>query len=184
MIRMKVKLEWKPRPVQRRVRSARERALMLGGGWIRTDAMRSIRTRKTPSAPGNPPHSQTGLLKRGIRFALDERAGTVVVGPMAFNRVSFDPAGRRLPRGSVPNILEFGGGYSVMEERRGTTWRRIDMRRGGSRAKVRRLQSGGGDARLRRRRVTIAPRPYMSRSLKKALDRRILPRRFKNRVGG
>lgn len=62
--------------------SERDRARVL-------ERIREIKARE-PSAPGTPPHTHTGLLKRNIFFDLDKTSESVVVG-------SFVPAARWLP---------------------------------------------------------------------------------------
>ena len=49
---------------------------------IRLTARRSIRRRKKPSRPGSPPHTQTGRLKRSIRYEVDKATPDVVIGPV------------------------------------------------------------------------------------------------------
>lgn len=77
------------------------RALAGFGGLTRTISRRSIRKRKTISAPGKPPTSQTGLLKRFIFFSFDPQSRSVVIGPAALQRVEGG--------GDGPSLLEFGG---------------------------------------------------------------------------
>lgn len=76
---------------------ATRRALMRAGGFIRGVAKRSIRKRRGPSKPGNPPHSHIGTLKRFILYAYDPGSQTVVVGPKA------------LGSAQAPQALEHGG---------------------------------------------------------------------------
>lgn len=56
-----------------------------------------------PSAPGNAPHSQTGLLKQHIFYGFDRSTRSVVVGPARLN--SRDT--------SAPRVLEFGGTIQI-----------------------------------------------------------------------
>lgn len=62
--------------------SERDRARVL-------ERLREIKARE-PSAPGTPPHTHTGLLRRNIFFDLDRTSESVVIG-------SFVPAARWLP---------------------------------------------------------------------------------------
>ena len=73
------------------------RALSRAGAFIRQRAKTSIRSRRTVSAPGSPPSSHTGDLKRLIWFVYDPGSQSVVIGPVRFKQ------------GEAPNLLEFGG---------------------------------------------------------------------------
>ncbi len=61
-------------------------ALARGGGYVRTVAMRSMRSRKKASQPGQPPsrHKPLGKGFTKIEFAFDSRRKTVVIGPVRF----------------------------------------------------------------------------------------------------
>ena len=74
--------------------------------FVRTAERSSIRKRRGSSAPGRPPHSHTGLLRRFIFFGYDRDAGSVVIGPAKLNK-----------GGETPHVLEFGG-TTVIEKRR------------------------------------------------------------------
>jgi len=73
------------------------------GAFIRREAKSSIkpggRKHKT-SLPGEPPRSQTGLLKRFIFFGYDKSTQSVVVGPAKLGGVKGKDA---------PHTLEYGG---------------------------------------------------------------------------
>jgi len=130
---MSIKQMFFDRPkVQRAVDAARRRVLSKAGAFIRTAARSSIRKRKNPSRPGQPPHSHTGLLKRFIFFGYDPATDSVVVGPVGFKR------------SNAPRVLEYGGVTTVTRFRRG---------------------------KVTRRRVRIAPRPYMGPALAKELPK-------------
>ena len=79
--------------------TATRKVLSKAGAFIRTAAKSSIRKRKAISAPGQPPSSHTGLLKRFIFFGYDADRKTVVVGPMRLNQKV----------GAAPEALEHGG---------------------------------------------------------------------------
>lgn len=72
------------------------RALSRFGAYVRTRARTSIRKRKRISAPGAPPSSHSGHLKRLIYFGYDQRTRSVVVGPLLYNK-------------GAANIIEYGG---------------------------------------------------------------------------
>jgi len=95
--------------VKRAADTATRTVLSKAGAFIRTAAKSSIRKRKAISAPGQPPSSHTGLLKRFIFFGYDAGRKTVVVGPMRLNQKI----------GAAPEALEHGGASTVVTGRRG-----------------------------------------------------------------
>ena len=94
--------------VVRRVRDAARKVLSRFGAFVRRTAKSSIRKRKRTSAPGEPPSSHTGLLKRFIYFGFDPSRRSVVIGPA---RLDQKP-------GDAPEALEHGGMSTVVEGRR------------------------------------------------------------------
>ena len=68
---------------------------------ISKDAKNSIEKSTDASAPGSPPHSRRGLLKRAIRFAADKEGA--VIGPM-FSQV-----------GTSAEAHEFGSAYKGVD---------------------------------------------------------------------
>jgi len=89
-------------------RSAR-RVLSRFGAFVRRAARSSIRKRKRASAPGEPPSSHTGLLRRFIFFGYDAGKRSVVIGPARLNQKV----------GDAPAALEHGGVSTVVEGLRG-----------------------------------------------------------------
>jgi len=89
-------------------RTAR-RVLSRFGAFVRRAAKSSIRKRKHASAPGEPPSSHTGLLKRFIFFGYDAGKRSVVIGPARLNQKI----------GDAPHALEHGGTSTVIEGLRG-----------------------------------------------------------------
>ena len=79
--------------------TATRKVLSKAGAFIRTAAKSSIRKRKAISAPGQPPSSHTGLLKRFIFFGYDKHWRSVVIGPTRLNQAT----------GVAPPALEYGG---------------------------------------------------------------------------
>jgi hypothetical protein len=79
------------------VSRAKRRNLSKAGAFIRRNAQWSMRRRKKPSPPGEPPHVHVGHLKRLILFGYDAVHGSVVVGPLRFKN------------GEAPALNEFGG---------------------------------------------------------------------------
>lgn len=97
--------------VQKAVDAGKRRVLSRLGAFVRTRARSSIRKRKKPSPPGQPPSSHAGQL-RLIFFAWDDSAKSLVVGPIAFQ-----PRGEEA--GLVPRLMEQGG-ETTRRGRRGT----------------------------------------------------------------
>ncbi len=80
------------------------RVLSRFGAFVRRRARGSIRKRKKTSAPGRPPTSQTGTLKRFIFFSYEPNRKSVVIGPMRLTGPD---------RGEAPSALEYGGTATV-----------------------------------------------------------------------
>lgn len=83
-----------------RVDKATRKVLSRFGAFVRQTARKSIRKRKKTSAPGSPPSSHTGLLKRFIFFGFDPQKSSVVIGPQRLSQKG---------RGDAPALLEHGG---------------------------------------------------------------------------
>jgi len=103
--------------VKRAVDTATRKNLSKAGAFVRTAAKSSIRKRKRPSLPGQPPSSHTGLLKKFIFFGYDAIGRSVVVGPIRL--------GGKI--GDAPAALEHGG-------------KSIGLRGRGTRRRARRIQ--------------------------------------------
>jgi len=108
------------------------------GAFVRTAARSSIRRRKRVSAPGEPPSSHTGLLKRLIFFGYDRQRRSVVIGPQRLN-LPGRQAGQKI--GDAPEALEQGGFSTVIE--------------------------GSSRRSRRRRRMRIKARPFMGPAFEK-----------------
>lgn len=86
----------------RKVKDGTKSALSRFGAFVRTSAQRSMRPggkKNAIAAPGTPPRTHTGLLRKLIWFGYDDSTDSVVVGPKRFNS-----SGR-----PVPQVLEQGG---------------------------------------------------------------------------
>lgn len=101
MIEVRVGSSFRPIQLFERVERGRQRSLMRAGALVRTIARRSIRRRRRPSNPGQPPSSHSGEL-RMILFGYDDATGGVVVGPRRLG-------GLTTRGGEVPSLHEFGG---------------------------------------------------------------------------
>lgn len=83
-----------------KVDAATRKVLSKFGAFVRRSAKSSIRKRKKPAPPGQPPSSHTGLLKKFIFFGYDPERQSVVIGPTRLNQKG---------RGEAPPLLEYGG---------------------------------------------------------------------------
>lgn len=96
---MKSGIEFDEAGLLARIARATRDVLKRAGAYVRSVARRKVQTRPKPSAPGQPPHSRRGLLKRAILFGFDRDGKSVLVGP-GFNFV-----------GESASAHEFGGRY-------------------------------------------------------------------------
>jgi hypothetical protein len=96
-----------------KVDAATRRVLSKFGAFVRRSAKSSIRKRKRPASPGQPPSSHTGLLKKFIFFGYDADRQSVVIGPTRLNQKG---------RGEAPPLLEYGGKTTL---KRGGKKRRV-----------------------------------------------------------
>lgn len=137
-------------------------------GLVRKVARWSLRYDKGASRPGKPPHSHTGLLRNFLLYDYDRQAqggeGAAVIGPAlltwgANRRTAFFGDDGKPVRGTVPQVLEFGGQITIMEvQANDGGWVRV------TRFPRRLLRS-------RKRRYTkirIQARPFMGPALLKA----------------
>ena len=78
---MRSEIEFDADGLVARVARASVEILRRMGAYVRTVARRKVRPGERPSPAGNPPHSRTGALKRGILFGVERRQASVVIGP-------------------------------------------------------------------------------------------------------
>ena len=97
MIRLTVLTQFDKRKLKKKVETATFTSISEAGGAIRKTASRSIRKRKNPSKPGSPPNTQTGMLRRVIRYEVTNNKTEVIIGPV--NEIA----------GRLWNLHEFGG---------------------------------------------------------------------------
>jgi len=110
MIRMDLKaIFFDRKAVMRGMDRTTRRVLSKFGAFVRRGAKSSIRKRKCPSSPGEPPSSHTGLLRRFIFFGYDRSRRSVVIGPQRLNQKI----------GDAPHAMEYGGTSTVIEGLRG-----------------------------------------------------------------
>lgn len=96
---MKCEVEFDEDGLATRIARASRDILRRAGAYVRRVAQRKVVTSPKPSAPGQPPHSRRGLLKRAILFGLGNGDRSVLVGP-GFSFV-----------GESASAHEFGGKY-------------------------------------------------------------------------
>jgi phage gpG-like protein len=97
MIQLTIRTQFDKTKLKKKVETATFTSLRHAGGVIGKTARFSIRRRKKPSRPGSPPHTQTGMLKRVIRYEVINNKTEVIIGPV--NEVA----------GRLWNLHEFGG---------------------------------------------------------------------------
>ena len=78
---MNTKVEFDEDGLVARVAKASLAVLRRMGAYVRRAAQHKVRSSEKPSPPGTPPHSKTGVLKRGILFGVEKRRQSVVIGP-------------------------------------------------------------------------------------------------------
>ena len=124
------------------------------GAFTRRIAKNSIRQRKGTSAPGNPPFSHTGLLKKFLFFSWDPAQRSVVIGPARLN-------GRGRGYGAAPAILEYGGTTERSFLNASVEWRKKTVVEWRKKTVVE----------WRKKTVRVRPRPYMAPAFERAKAR-------------
>ncbi|MCY3019534.1 MAG: hypothetical protein NTW87_10970 [Planctomycetota bacterium] len=97
MLSARVKLKDNSAKVLKAVARETQKNLGKAGAYIRGIAMRSIKVSPEKAAPGKPPHTRKGRLKKAIVFAVNKAEESVVIGP-TFSNV-----------GKIGRTHEFGG---------------------------------------------------------------------------
>lgn len=132
--------------VEKAIGRAAKKNISKAAAFVRTRAKGSLRRRKKPSKPGQPPsvHStDSNATLRKILFAYNADTQSAVVGPVKLNgRTSY----------IVPQVLEKGGSPTVRQKRVGKSWV----------AAGRRVRPGQP---TRTRSVRIEARPFMRPAL-------------------
>jgi hypothetical protein len=80
MARIKVRTKFDKRKLVKKAKEGSFRSLGHAAASIRLAARGSIRRSKNPSAPGRPPHTRTGVLKRSIIYAIENK-DAAYIGP-------------------------------------------------------------------------------------------------------
>jgi hypothetical protein len=136
-----------------RLSQANRRALSKVGAFLRRRARSSLRRRKSPSPPGNPPsvHSDDNVATlKNILFAYEPEHESLVVGPVALNQRFY--IGPQLGSATVPQLQEFGSRVRVREVQIGQKWF----------SGIRRVRPG---QKTRVRAAKYPPRPFMGPAL-------------------
>ena len=89
--------------IKKKVDARTRKVLSKFGAFVRQTARKSIRKRKDSSAPGKPPSSHTGTLKKFLFFGYDANRRSVVIGPVVVSGKS----------GKAPPALEHGGKVTI-----------------------------------------------------------------------
>lgn len=82
-IKMKTRIQWKPRTVLRKAKDASKRAMFKGGAAVMRIARRTIRTSKKKAPAGQQPHTRRGQLRRAIVFDVESSGPSAMIGPRA-----------------------------------------------------------------------------------------------------
>jgi hypothetical protein len=139
-----------------------KRTLSRFGAFVRQRARTSIRKKKGISPAGGPPFSHLGVLRKGILFAYDPQARSVVTGPILAGSQSGAPE-RLEEGGTVP-----GNGRVVWIT---NTPGRDQKGRFVSDGRTRIVLTGN---------IAYKPRPYMGPAFKAELPK--APEMFKNQI--
>ena len=99
MGKCEIRVEFDEKKVLGPVKNGNTKALTRAGAYVRKAARNAVSRSKKASAPGSPPHTRRGLLKRSILFGVEKQRQTVVIGP-AFQFI-----------GIAMTAHEFGGNY-------------------------------------------------------------------------
>jgi len=111
MLGVKLAITFDSAQVRYATDKARQRVLKRQGAYTYKVARSKIRRRKKKSAPGQPPSTQTGALKKAIKYSSDDKSA--IVGP-TINGI-----------GLIGQLHEFGGTRQYLPEkmRRRNNWK-------------------------------------------------------------
>lgn len=77
------RVSWNLDRIDAAKRRCMDRGLFKAAGFLRTDARRSIKQRKTAAPAGSPPATRKGRLRKAIVFHVFRGLGRAIVGPTA-----------------------------------------------------------------------------------------------------
>lgn len=190
LVRAKTTVRMTPEQLKKKAAAGSFRSLGHAAGAVRLTAKRSIRKRKKASQPGSPPHTQSGNLKRSIRYEVTK--DDAVIGPVnefggrIWNLHEHGGMGRppRLLKSHRFSPGEFG---PIRVRRRGnrptqaTSFHRARLRTSAQAARATRLLEEENQRRLQPQRSRRYPkRPFMGPALE--LMRPRLPKFWRNSV--
>ena len=76
-----VRLDFGDEPLMGAVKLANRRAMRAAAAYVRRVAANSVRRSRNASAPGTPPNTRRGLLRRSILFGVEPDGRGAVIGP-------------------------------------------------------------------------------------------------------
>jgi hypothetical protein len=106
-------------------RKASITSLAHGAAAIRLAARRAIRQSRKASAPGRPPQTRRGLLKRAILYAVEPARASAVIGPDAGivgESATAHEFGGRYKRGVYPRRPFMGPALEEVKDRLPRFW--------------------------------------------------------------
>lgn len=138
---------------------ARKKSLSKAGAFVSTTARRSIKRRKKPSWPGQPPHAHSSSEPnlKTILFGWDRANDGVVIGPIELRSRETDR--------TAPDLHEHGGSTAI-------------------RRKVRRYVNGTKVTLVKNDRAYFPRRPFMGPALDREIAAGTIPNQFKNSIVG
>jgi hypothetical protein len=184
--------------LQKKAADATFKSIGQAAGTVRKIASRSIRRSKNPSKPGNAPNTQTGLLRRAIRYEISKDKDGAVIGPVNdYAKTIWDAleyGGRTRPRRKLKVHKHRVGDYGPVEilARRNNgkdakEWQtrdfiRVRLRTAKQAARADRLIEAENRvrARLAAKPIEIKARPFMGPALEKIKAR--LPAFWRNAI--
>lgn len=83
---------------------AERKVLSKFGAFVRQRARTSMKRRKKPSAPGQPPSAHVGLIKKFLFFVYEPTRHSVIIGPALLDK----------PSVGALEVLEHGGSVTII----------------------------------------------------------------------
>lgn len=134
MVSVKVSTKFDAAKVAGAARRGGIKSLGYAAAYIRKVARHSIRRSKKPSAPGTPPHTRKGQLRRSILYAVEKNKLSAVIGPAVqlISRIGavHEFGGTDRPKFRQPNWKLSIGGHGPVAEATGGGFRFAKLRTG------------------------------------------------------
>lgn len=141
-----------------KIDGAKRKNLSLSGAILRRSAQESMRYRRKPSEPGQPPSAHKEgrgpLLRKRLFFAFEPSTESVVVGPEAL-------AGSKV---EAPEVMEHGGTLERSYYRRSASGRKLRSQAAKA-AFIRKVRAGSIRRERIKKTITVAARPFMAPTL-------------------